>query len=154
MEGGIIVSERDEGENLVREGIFSAQTASAKMIEETQRKAREAFQRALTTPKAESSGFKTPARIAGAGGTRVKKALPGTKIGGKLDKARRSLGRPQIWPGRLGLAGRWPGQDVRELGGQESLAVFGIFRVALEDRPIVSPAKSSQEMCGDESMMS
>lgn len=118
MEGGIIVSERDEGENLVREGIFSAQTASAKMIEETQRKAREAFQRALTTPKAESSGFKTPARIAGAGGTRVKKALPGTKIGGKLDKASRSLGRPKIRPGRLGLAGRWPGQDVRELGGQ------------------------------------
>ena len=86
VEGGIIVSERDEGENLVREGIFSAQTASAKMIEETQRKAREAFQRALLTPKAESSGFKTPARIAGAGGTRVKKALPGTKIGGQLDK--------------------------------------------------------------------
>lgn len=27
-------------------------------------------------------------RIAGAGGTRVKKALPGTSIGGKLDKAR------------------------------------------------------------------
>ena len=27
------------------------------------------------------------ARIAGAGGTRVKKALPGTSIGGKLDKA-------------------------------------------------------------------
>lgn len=26
-------------------------------------------------------------RIAGAGGTRVKKALPGTSIGGKLDKA-------------------------------------------------------------------
>eukprot|EP00438_Fugacium_kawagutii_P003748 Skav233311 [mRNA] locus=scaffold3767:77329:80457:- [translate_table: standard] len=54
---------------------------------ETKRKAREAFERALTTPKAETSGFKTPARIAGAGGTRVKKALPGTSIGGKLDKA-------------------------------------------------------------------
>lgn len=91
VEGGIIVSEREkEGpfgqESIVREGIFSAESAGAKMIEETKRKAREAFARALTTPKAESSGFKTPARIAGAGGTRVKKALPGTSIGGKLDK--------------------------------------------------------------------
>ncbi|CAJ1346811.1 unnamed protein product [Effrenium voratum] len=86
VEGGIVVSERDEGKKLVREGIFSAQSASAKMIEETIQKAREAFERALTTPKAETSGFKTPARIAGAGGTRVKKALPGTKLGGQLDK--------------------------------------------------------------------
>ncbi|CAK9001605.1 unnamed protein product [Durusdinium trenchii] len=90
VEGGIIASwlpcQRPEGTKLVREGIFSAQTASANMIEETQRKAREAFARAVTTPKAETSGFKTPARIAGAGGTRVKKALPGTSIGGKLDK--------------------------------------------------------------------
>eukprot|EP00913_Durusdinium_trenchii_P006897 g6488.t1 len=70
VEGGIIVSEREEG-------AFNM---------ETQRKAREAFARAVTTPKAETSGFKTPARIAGAGGTRVKKALPGTSIGGKLDK--------------------------------------------------------------------
>jgi len=84
VEGGIVVSEREEGSKLVREGIFSAESATKKMIEETRQKAAEAFDRAVTTPKAETTGFKTPARIAGAGGSRKGRALPAATPGGTL----------------------------------------------------------------------
>ena len=36
-------------------------------------------------------------RIAGAGGTRVKKALPGTSIGGQLEKAGTGWKKPAMW---------------------------------------------------------
>eukprot|EP00931_Biecheleriopsis_adriatica_P006344 TRINITY_DN107758_c0_g1_i1.p1 TRINITY_DN107758_c0_g1~~TRINITY_DN107758_c0_g1_i1.p1 ORF type:complete len:292 (+),score=69.02 TRINITY_DN107758_c0_g1_i1:52-876(+) len=70
VEGGIVVSEAQEGKKLVREGVFSAEAVGPKAIKETVQRAREAFERAMNTPKAESTGFKTPARIAGAKGTR------------------------------------------------------------------------------------
>eukprot|EP00439_Symbiodinium_sp_Y106_P037614 s3351_g4.t1 len=91
VEGGIVVSEREEGTSLVREGIFSAESATKKMVEDTRQKAQAAFQRALSTPKAESTGFKTPARIAGAGGSRKGKALPGGQPRGTLSASQEDL---------------------------------------------------------------
>lgn len=75
VEGGVVVSEREEGTKLVREGVFTAVKVDDKGAAEVRSRAREAFERALTTPKSESTGFKTPARIAGIMSKR-QKALP------------------------------------------------------------------------------
>jgi len=81
VQGGVIVSEREEGGGtvLVREGVFTATIVDREAALETQKKAREAFERALMTPKGESTGFKTPARIAGMNVRRPRQALPGAR---------------------------------------------------------------------------
>eukprot|EP00441_Pelagodinium_beii_P022193 CAMPEP_0197681426 /NCGR_PEP_ID=MMETSP1338-20131121/94924_1 /TAXON_ID=43686 ORGANISM="Pelagodinium beii, Strain RCC1491" /NCGR_SAMPLE_ID=MMETSP1338 /ASSEMBLY_ACC=CAM_ASM_000754 /LENGTH=242 /DNA_ID=CAMNT_0043262769 /DNA_START=18 /DNA_END=746 /DNA_ORIENTATION=+ len=63
-------------DRIVREGVFTAQLVGEKGIAQTVKKARDEFERALTTPRAESTGFKTPARIAGA-----KRARPSKQLG-------------------------------------------------------------------------
>jgi len=63
--GGIVVSEDKDQKTLIREGVFTAVTVEKSAAQECRQKAREAFERALVTPKSESTGFKTPARIAG-----------------------------------------------------------------------------------------
>lgn len=75
LEGGLVVSEREEGKKLVREGIFTAVAVDEEAATEVQRKNAEAFERALTTPKVESTGFKTPARIAGINTRRPQRQL-------------------------------------------------------------------------------
>lgn len=85
VDGGIVVSERDEGKNLVREGVFRAVSVNEKAAEEVRAKNKEAFERALTTPKGESTGFKTPARIAGAGIRRPQRQLPRGKKDDETD---------------------------------------------------------------------
>lgn len=62
---GFVVSEVDGGTALVREGTFSALVVTQKEADAVRLKSREAFERALTAPRGESTGFKTPARIAG-----------------------------------------------------------------------------------------
>jgi len=79
VEGGIVVSEREDGKSLVREGVFRAQNVDGEAADEVKQKNKEAFERALTTPKGESTGFKTPARIAGAGIRRPRRQLPGAR---------------------------------------------------------------------------
>eukprot|EP00933_Yihiella_yeosuensis_P060118 TRINITY_DN6210_c0_g4_i1.p1 TRINITY_DN6210_c0_g4~~TRINITY_DN6210_c0_g4_i1.p1 ORF type:complete len:308 (-),score=56.47 TRINITY_DN6210_c0_g4_i1:207-1130(-) len=75
VEGGIVVSGRDEGKKMVREGVWTADTVGPAIAAGVRKRARQAFERAMTTPKAESTGFKTPARIAGAKGARPRKLL-------------------------------------------------------------------------------
>lgn len=70
VEGGVILTEKTATDlmsksGIVREGVFTAEEIGAEAIEEVLRKNKQAFERALNTPKAESTGFKTPARIAG-----------------------------------------------------------------------------------------
>jgi len=65
VDGGIVVSEVEEGAKLVREGVFTATEVDEDGIDAQRKKAREALERALMTPKAETTGFKTAARIAG-----------------------------------------------------------------------------------------
>mmetsp|Transcript_110322 Transcript_110322/g.329890 ORF Transcript_110322/g.329890 Transcript_110322/m.329890 type:complete len:287 (-) Transcript_110322:101-961(-) len=77
VEGGVVVSERDDGRNLVREGVFRAISVDAEAAGEVSKSNKEAFDRALLTPKGESTGFKTPARIAGAGIRRPRRQLKG-----------------------------------------------------------------------------
>uniref|UniRef100_A0A7S0FL98 Uncharacterized protein n=1 Tax=Pyrodinium bahamense TaxID=73915 RepID=A0A7S0FL98_9DINO len=79
VEGGVVVSEEEGGKNLVREGVFRAVSVDEEAAAEVQMKNAEAFERALTTPKGETTGFKTPARIAGMGVRRPRKALPGAR---------------------------------------------------------------------------
>lgn len=74
VDDGLVVSTREK-DQLVREGVFVAETVGRLGAAKVIKKAREAFERALTTPKAESSGFKTPARIAGAKKPRKKQNL-------------------------------------------------------------------------------
>eukprot|EP00445_Apocalathium_hangoei_P065103 CAMPEP_0204120844 /NCGR_PEP_ID=MMETSP0361-20130328/7875_1 /ASSEMBLY_ACC=CAM_ASM_000343 /TAXON_ID=268821 /ORGANISM="Scrippsiella Hangoei, Strain SHTV-5" /LENGTH=305 /DNA_ID=CAMNT_0051072093 /DNA_START=17 /DNA_END=934 /DNA_ORIENTATION=+ len=75
--GGIVVSWKDEKqEDLIREGVFSAAIVDEETALSVQRKSAAAYERALTTPKAESTGFKTPARIAGIEKRRAGKLLP------------------------------------------------------------------------------
>merc|ERR1712039_236828 len=64
LEGGQVVSESEKKE-LVSEGVFTADSVTEEIALDVQKRSAEAFERALTTPKAESTGFKTPARIAG-----------------------------------------------------------------------------------------
>jgi len=64
FDGGQVASESEKGE-LTSEGIFTAVSVTEDVAIGVQKKSAEAFDRALTTPKAESTGFKTPARIAG-----------------------------------------------------------------------------------------
>uniref|UniRef100_A0A7S1S6X3 Uncharacterized protein n=1 Tax=Alexandrium catenella TaxID=2925 RepID=A0A7S1S6X3_ALECA len=85
VEGGIVVSERNEGKDLVREGVFRAVSVDAQAAEAVRAKSKEAFERALTTPKGESTGFKTPARIAGAGIRRPRRQLPGARDNDETD---------------------------------------------------------------------
>jgi len=85
VEGGVIVSEREDGKSLVREGVFRAMSVGEEAAEEVRQKNAEAFERALVTPKGESSGFKTPARIAGAGIRRPRRALPGARDKDEID---------------------------------------------------------------------
>lgn len=76
IDDGLVTSTRKEQKDgLVREGVFVAETVGSLGAAKVIKKAREAFERALTTPKAESSGFKTPARIAGAKKSRKKQNL-------------------------------------------------------------------------------
>lgn len=65
LEGGLVISERD-GTKRIREGIFTGVTTDEESAASIRAKSKEAMERALTTPKGESTGFKTPARIAGA----------------------------------------------------------------------------------------
>jgi len=78
VEGGVVVSEREENlgkVNLVKEGTFTAIQVDDDMANDVRKRNVEAFERALKAPKGESSGFKTPARIAGARGYNKKKQL-------------------------------------------------------------------------------
>jgi len=92
LEGGQVVSESEKGD-LVSEGVFTAESVSEDVALEVQRKSAEAFERALTTPKAESTGFKTPAAIAGIKTSRADRQLTAGKdeLAGLLedDKSRR-----------------------------------------------------------------
>lgn len=72
--GGQVVSESEKGD-LISEGIFTADAVSEDIAMAVQKRSAEAFERALTTPKAESTGFKTPARIAGIKTTRADRQL-------------------------------------------------------------------------------
>jgi len=73
--GGVVVSEPPQREGVeglfqskqefVREGVFTASSVDESAAFEVQTRNADAFERALTTPKAESSGFKTPAALAG-----------------------------------------------------------------------------------------
>lgn len=74
IDGGVVCSEFQDGTKLVREGIFTGVTVDEEQAEDIRKRNREAFERALTTPKGETTGFKTPARIAGV--QRKRKALP------------------------------------------------------------------------------
>jgi hypothetical protein len=66
IEGGIVVSQKEGSDkDFVREGVWTAADVDEEGIAAQRQKAREAVNRALMTPKAESTGFKTPARIAG-----------------------------------------------------------------------------------------
>jgi hypothetical protein len=65
IEGGIVVSEKEGGSEFTREGVWTAADVDEEGVAAQRQKAREAVNRALMTPKAESTGFKTPARIAG-----------------------------------------------------------------------------------------
>jgi len=97
---------RDLGEKLeawddriVREGVFTAKVVGPKGIAETVKKAREEFERALTTPRAESTGFKTPARISGAKESR--------------EKMLGSRARPSLEPGDLELIEDGPKDETQ-----------------------------------------
>mmetsp|Transcript_31311 Transcript_31311/g.73012 ORF Transcript_31311/g.73012 Transcript_31311/m.73012 type:complete len:274 (-) Transcript_31311:96-917(-) len=77
VKDGFIVSETTDGKDLQREGTFEARLVNEVQAKEIRKKNKEAFERALTTPKGESTGFKTFAKIAQEG-TRL--ALkPGSK---------------------------------------------------------------------------
>lgn len=65
VEGGLVTSLTQDGRSQIREGVFSAVDADYQTIMDTRKAAKEAIERALATPKAESTGFKTAARIAG-----------------------------------------------------------------------------------------
>lgn len=65
IEGGIVVSKKEGAEDFTREGVWTAADVDEEGVAAQRQKARDAVNRALMTPKAESTGFKTPARIAG-----------------------------------------------------------------------------------------
>lgn len=93
--GGIVVSEDQDKKNLIREGVFTAVTVAQEKALEVKQKAREAFERALVTKKMESTGFKTPARIAGIMSQKQRQgALPAGRDGkdkSKLDAGKKAL---------------------------------------------------------------
>lgn len=64
FEDGMVVSATSSGNDVIREGTFTAKVADEELVAEVRARAREAFEKALTA-KGESTGFKTPARIAG-----------------------------------------------------------------------------------------
>jgi len=66
VEGGLVVSETERRTKLIKEGTFTALLVTEEEAMAVKRKSREAFERALTAPRGENTGFKTPARIAGA----------------------------------------------------------------------------------------
>lgn len=76
FEDGQVVSEQPGGNNLVREGTFVAAVADEELVAEVRAKSREAYEKAMTA-KGESTGFKTPARIAGV----ARKQLGGERKG-------------------------------------------------------------------------
>lgn len=84
VDGGVVTCEL-EGNKIFRQGVFTAESVTAAEAFEVRQKAMEAFERALTTPKSETTGFKTPARIAGAKGSRPRKVLPAPAEKGDLD---------------------------------------------------------------------
>mmetsp|Transcript_118944 Transcript_118944/g.237073 ORF Transcript_118944/g.237073 Transcript_118944/m.237073 type:complete len:321 (-) Transcript_118944:33-995(-) len=86
--GGVVVSEDKDKKNFIREGIFTATVVPQEKALEVKQKAREAFNRALVTPKTETTGFKTPARIAGIMSKKQRTdALPAGRDPDKLDNA-------------------------------------------------------------------
>jgi len=65
FEDGVVTAPDTDGKKFIREGSFTALLVNEEEAAEVRKRSRAAFERAIAAPKGESTGFKTPARIAG-----------------------------------------------------------------------------------------